>query len=174
MITWYAGLLEDRKDARIPGSRSYVIPISSDKTEAQLVSSAVDQLVRRTGLPIAFGGLERDGAIHVTSVVGTRTRSLEGLIVHAARGLGGRALVENRPRLALDYRSSRSITHDYDGAVLGEGVCTLFAVPVLVRGSARGVLYCGSWSQLPIGDTVARLAFGIAGELATELHVREE
>jgi hypothetical protein len=103
----------------------------------------------RTGLPVAFGGFERANAVEVTSVVGNRTPHLSGLVVHASRGLGGRALVERRPRLALDYRSSRNITHDYDRAILGEGISTLFAVPVLVAGRARGVLYCGSWSPSP-------------------------
>ena len=107
--------------------------------ELALVASAVGELVRRTRFPVAFGGLEHGDAVHVTSIVGARTHSLDGLVVHAGRGLGGRALVEKRPRLALDYRSSRSITHDYDRAVLGEGISTLFAVPVMVGARARGV-----------------------------------
>lgn len=147
---------------------------TGNETDDQLVADAVSELARRTRMPVAFGGLEREGAIHVTSIVGARTRSLDGLVVQASRGLGGRALVEKRPRLALDYRSSQNITHDYDRAVLGEGIATLFAVPLLVRGRARGVLYCGSWASSSIGDVVARPAFGVADELATELHVREE
>lgn len=147
---------------------------SGTKTDEQLLAHAVGELARRVRFPVAFGGLERDGAVHVSSVVGTRTRNLDGLVVKATRGLGGRALVEKRPRLAVDYASSRNITHDYDRAILGEGISTLFAVPVLVHGDARGILYCGSWSQSPIGDLVTRPAFNVAGELATELHVREE
>lgn len=144
------------------------------RDDATLVSHAVTELARRTHFPVAFGGLEHDGAIHVTTIVGARTRSIEGLVVHAERGLGGRALVERRPRLALDYRTARTITHDYDRAILGEGIATLFAVPVLVRGSARGVLYCGSWAQAPLGEREARPAFDVAGELGTELRVRDE
>lgn len=144
------------------------------ETDEQLVARAVGELARRTRFPVAFGGLEHGGAVHVTSVTGTRTRSLEGLVVEAARGLGGRALVEKRPRLAVDYRSSRTITHDYDHAVLGEGIATLFAVPVIVRGDARGVLYCGSWARSPLGDAVMRPAFDVAAGLATELLVRQE
>lgn len=147
---------------------------SGTKTDEQLLAHAVGELARRTRFPVAFGGLEHDGAVHVTTVVGTRTRNLDGLVVEATRGLGGQALVEKRPRLAVDYGSSRNITHDYDRAVLGEGISTLFAVPVMVRGDARGVLYCGSWSQSPIGELVTRPAFTVAGELGTELHVREE
>lgn len=144
------------------------------RDDATLVSHAVVELARRTNFPVAFGGLERDGAVHVSTIVGARTRNIEGLVVHAERGLGGRALVERRPRLALDYRTARTITHDYDRAILGEGIATLFAVPVLVSGSARGVLYCGSWAQAPLGEREARPAFDVASELGTELRVRDE
>lgn len=143
-------------------------------SEDDLMARAVGDLVTRTGFPVAFGGFEREGAIDVTSVVGNRTSSLAGLVVQPTRGLGGRAFVERRPRLALDYRSSRNITHDYDRAVLGEGISTLFAVPVLVAGKARGVLYCGSWSRSPFGESTARTALQVASELATELRVRDE
>lgn len=150
-----------------------VAPTGTDSDE-QLVARAVDQLTRRTRFPVAFGGFESEGAVRVTAIAGARTRHLEGLVVHAGRGLGGKALVEKRPRLALDYRSSRSITHDYDRVILGEGIATLFAVPVVVSGRARGVLYCGSWSESPVGDVVAGPAFEVATELATELRVRDE
>ena len=143
-------------------------------SEDDLMARAVGDLVTRTGFPVAFGGFEREGAIDVTSVVGNRTSSLAGLVVQPTRGLGGRAFVERRPRLALDYRSSRNITHDYDRAVLGEGISTLFAVPVLVADRARGVLYCGSWARSPFGESTARTALQVASDLATELRVRDE
>jgi LuxR family transcriptional regulator, regulator of acetate metabolism len=143
-------------------------------TDEQVVARAVGELARRTRFPVAFGGLESEDAVHVTSVVGARTRSIDGLVVRATRGLGGKALVEKRPRLALDYGTSRSITHDYDRVILGEGISTLFAIPVLVAGRARGVLYCGSWSQTAVGEVVTRPAFAVATELATELAVRDE
>ncbi|GAA2983114.1 DNA-binding CsgD family transcriptional regulator [Microbacterium terrae] len=154
-------------------SAPVVDSVGADGAETVL-ARAVSELVRRTRFPVAFGGLERDQRIHVTSVVGARTRSLDGLVVEASRGLGGRALVEKRPRLTLDYGSSRSITHDYDRAVLGEGIATLFAVPVMVGARARGVIYCGSWNASPVGDVVARPAFAVAEELSTELRVRDE
>ncbi|GAA1465517.1 helix-turn-helix transcriptional regulator [Microbacterium thalassium] len=142
--------------------------------DAQAVADAVAELARRTRFPVAFGGLARGDAITVTSVQGARTHHLDGLVVEATRGLGGRAFVEKRPRLAVDYRTSRSITHDYDRPVLSEGISTLFAVPVIVAGRSRGVLYCGSWGQSTVGDVVARPAFAVAQELATELRVRDE
>lgn len=168
------------EDAVTPGSRYRVSGSPAGEKsnrndgDTQLLARAVNDLVRRTHFPVAFGGLERGDAIHVTSIAGARTRSLEGLVVQASRGLGGRALVEKRPRLALDYRSSRSITHDYDRAVLGEGISTLIAIPVLVGARARGVIYCGSWSSAPVGDVAARPAFAVAEELSSELRIREE
>ncbi|MEV5068687.1 helix-turn-helix transcriptional regulator [Microbacterium sp. LMI12-1-1.1] len=148
--------------------------LDGDSGDARALDHAVAELVRRTRFPVGFGGLAQGDAIHVTSIHGARTRRLEGLVVEASRGLGGRALVEKRPRLALDYGSSRSITHDYDRAVLGEGIATLFAVPVMVGNRARGVIYCGSWAESPVGDVVARPAFAVADELSAELRIREE
>lgn len=147
---------------------------STLRDDATLVSHAVAELARRTHFPVAFGGLEHDGAVHVSTIVGARTRSIEGLVVHASRGLGGRALVERRPRMTLDYRTSRSITHDYDRAILGEGISTLLAVPIVVTGRPRGIVYCGSWTPGPVGDLVSRPAFRAADMLATELRVRDE
>lgn len=141
---------------------------------ADLLAHAVETIATRTGFPVAFGGLERDQAVEVTSVVGARTSHLQGLVVQAARGLGGRAMVERRPRLALDYRSSRNITHDYDRAVLGEGISTLFAVPVIVTGVTRGVLYCGAWAPTGFGENAARSALQVAADFGTELRVRDE
>lgn len=156
------------------GVRSAVGTVAGAAGDAQVLDHAVAELVRRTRFPVAFGGLASGDAVHVTSIHGARTRRLEGLVVEASRGLGGRALVEKRPRLALDYRSSRSITHDYDRAVLGEGISTLFALPIMVAGRARGVIYCGSWSESPVGDVVARPAFAVAEELSSELRIRDE
>jgi LuxR family transcriptional regulator, regulator of acetate metabolism len=142
--------------------------------ELAVVASAVSALQRRTGFPVAFGGLERGGAVHVTAIAGARGQSLSGLVVQAGRGLGGRTLLERRPRLTLDYRTARGITHDYDRAVLGEGITTLLAVPVLVAGSPRGVLYCGTRTEASGGDVVSRPAFQVAEELARRLTAEDD
>ena len=148
--------------------------LGADAGDASALDHAVAELVRRTRFPVAFGGFAVGDAVHISAIHGARTPSLQGLVVQATRGLGGRALVEKRPRLALDYGSSKSITHDYDRAVLGEGIATLFAVPVMVGDRARGVIYCGSRAESPVGDVVARPAFAVAEELSSELRIREE
>jgi len=143
-------------------------------SDAQLISRVVSDLARNTPFPVVFGGLERDGTVHMSAVTGARTHNIDGLAVRVGRGLGGAAMVEKRPRLALEYRTSRSITHDYDGAILGEGISTLFAVPIVVAGASRGVVYCGSWDRGPVGDVVTRPVFRAADLIATELRVRDE
>ncbi len=147
---------------------------ASGDSDVDVVARAVTDLTRRTRFPVAFGGLLHDGAVHVSAVAGARTHQLDALVVEAGRGLGGRAVIETRPRLTLDYRTAKGITHDYDRMVLGEGIATLFAVPIVVAGAPRGVLYCGSWGQAPVAEIAARPAFAIADEVAAELRIRDE
>ncbi len=145
-----------------------------EPVESELLTRALRELVRRTRFPVAFGGFLDGGGITVTARTGTRTRSLEGLRVLPNLGLGGRAMTELRPRMTRDYGLSRQITHDYDGYVLGEGLRTLIAVPVLVDGRARGMLYAGSWADTPTEGVAAAPALEVADQLATELRVRDE
>ena len=144
------------------------------ESEAELVATAVRELARRTRFPVAFGGLIDEGVVQVTSIVGNRTRSLDGLRVRPERGLGGRAMMELRPRMTSDYGSSQQITHDYDVFVLGEGLRTLLAVPIVVNNRPRGVLYAGAWDQEQVGGVTTAPAMQVAQSVADELRVRDE
>lgn len=132
------------------------------------------ELARRTRFPVAFGGLFEDGAVSVSSITGTRTHSLDGLQVRPERGLGGRAMMEQRPRMTSDYGASQQITHDYDGFVLGEGLRTLLAVPIVVNGRSRGVLYAGAWKESPVGGVTTAPAMSVAEAVASELRIHDE
>lgn len=142
--------------------------------DRRLVADAVRELARRTRFPVAFGGLIENGVARMTAFVGNHTDALDGLAVRPERGLGGRAMVEQRPRMTGDYRTARQITHDYDGYILGEGIGTLIAAPVIVDGTPRGVLYGGAWGRWNIGGVAAAPAVRVAEELAKELAVRDE
>lgn len=144
------------------------------ESDTELIARAVRELARRTRFPVAFGGLLDDGVVHVTTIVGNRTRSLDGLRVRPERGLGGRAMMELRPRMTSDYGSSQQITHDYDVFVLGEGLRTLLAVPIVVAGRSRGVLYAGAWDDEQIGGVTTAPAMQVAQSVADELRIREE
>ncbi|MEV4775513.1 LuxR C-terminal-related transcriptional regulator [Microbacterium sp. LWO13-1.2] len=147
---------------------------SAGESETDLVDRAVRELSRRTRFPVTFGGLIDEGVVSITSIVGNRTHSLDGLRVRPERGLGGRAMMELRPRMTSDYRSSQQITHDYDVFVLGEGLSTLLAVPIIVAGRPRGVLYAGTWEQAPPGGVTTAPAMQVAQSVADELRIRDE
>ena len=143
-------------------------------TEADLVAHAGRELAARTRFPVAFGGLIEAGSVAITSIHGSRTHSLDGLRVKPERGLGGRAMLEMRPRMTNDYGRSQQITHDYDGFVLGEGLRTLLAIPIIVAGRARGVIYAGAWNESSVGGITTAPAMGVAESLAGELRIRDE
>ncbi|MGO2520369.1 MAG: LuxR C-terminal-related transcriptional regulator [Microbacterium sp.] len=144
------------------------------ESDSDLVAHAVRELARRTRFPVAFGGLIEEGVVTVTSIVGNRTHSLDGLRVRPERGLGGRAMTELRPRMTSDYGASQQITHDYDGFVLGEGLRTLLAIPIIVGGRSRGVLYAGAWQNAPVGGVTTAPAMTVAEAVASELRIRDE
>lgn len=144
------------------------------ESETELVARAVRELAQRTRFPVAFGGLIDEGVVSVTSIVGNRTHSLDGLRVRPERGLGGRAMIELRPRMTNDYGSSQQITHDYDVFVLGEGLRTLLALPIVVSGRPRGVLYVGAWDRAPEGGVTTAPAMQVAQSVADELRIRDE
>ncbi len=143
-------------------------------SDAAVLTGAVRELARRTRFPVSFGGLVNNGNAYISAIHGSRTRSLGGLNVQVMRGLGGRAMAELRPRATPDYGAARHITHDYDRHILGEGISTLLAVPVIVGGRVRGLLYGGAWSSTNVGEVVMNPAFQVADALATELRVRDE
>lgn len=143
-------------------------------SESSALTGAVRELARRTHFPVSFGGLVHDGNARIGAICGSRTRSLDGLTVQVMRGLGGRAMAELRPRATPDYGAARHITHDYDRQILGEGISTLLAVPVIVGGRVRGLLYGGAWASTNVGEVVMKPAFQVADALATELRVRDE
>lgn len=134
----------------------------AQRSEYELLEAALSELNHADSFPLVFGGLASRTGIHVSSLRGNRTGSLAGLHVVQRRGLGGQALSEMRPRLATDYRTARHITHDYDREVLSEGVTALLAVPVIIDGQVRGVLYGAEREGISVGnrriDTVVRAA----------------
>ena len=142
-------------------------------TEQVLVQRAVDRVAESTGFSLSFAGFVTEHEIQVSAFAGTRTRSLMGLRVREARGLGGLVMLEGRPRITKDYGSSQKITHDYDRAVLGEGVASLFAVPVPLGGRVHAVLYGGAHGLTSPETLATGPVLRIAQELATEFRVHD-
>ncbi|BCI55181.1 helix-turn-helix transcriptional regulator [Mycolicibacterium litorale] len=142
--------------------------------DADALRAELRRIASATGLPVAFGGEVFDRTLLLSEFVGARTSGLRGLAVRPHSGLGGATVVAGRPRSVSDYRRDVTITHDYDGPVLGEGIHSVLAVPVVVDGQARAVLYGAQRSPSPIADQTADYIVGAARRLSTELRIRDE
>lgn len=129
---------------------------------------------RRTDLPVVFGGQVSDGVLQLLQFVGVRTAAMRGLNIRPGAGLGGQVLAMRRPAAVADYRSADSITHDYDAAVTAEGIRSIVAVPLVVSGVVRGVLYGASRGPAPLGDQATDAMVDASRQLAEEITVRDE
>ncbi|WP_372506033.1 helix-turn-helix transcriptional regulator [Streptomyces malaysiensis] len=147
------------------------------------VRSTLQRMRRRGGLPVAFGGLSSGSRqFRISELTGTTTNSLRDLAVTPGNGLGGKVLTMSRPISVADYPTSRAISHEYDAAVGAEGLRSMLAVPVVVRGQVRGVLYGALRQPLLLGDRALSAAVEAARELeralerelAQELAARDE
>ncbi|MEU8827146.1 LuxR C-terminal-related transcriptional regulator [Streptomyces sp. NPDC048636] len=135
---------------------------------------ALRSVQKRSHLPVVFGGQVSEGVLRLSEFAGVRTAALRGLGIRSATGLGGRVLASRRPASVADYEASRSITHDYDGPVAAEGIRSVVAVPVVVTGAVRGVLYGASRTVTSLGDRATDAVVDISRQLAGELAVRDE
>ncbi|MFG2309888.1 response regulator transcription factor [Streptomyces sp. NPDC048566] len=145
-------------------------------TEAAEVRGALVRLRRATGLPVAFGGLVDPGGrlVRISELSGTATAALSALGVSSGNGLGGKAVALARPCAVTDYSASRQISHEYDVAVATEGLCSVLAVPVVVRRRVRGVLYGALRSPHALGDRTLGAAVAAARDVEQALVVRDE
>ncbi|WLW50407.1 helix-turn-helix transcriptional regulator [Streptomyces sp. YU58] len=142
--------------------------------DGDALRQALRQVHDRSGIPLLFGGQVENTQLSLSQFIGVRTAGLRGLKVRAEAGLGGRVLTTARPAKVTDYRSARSITHDYDRPVLTEGIRSVVAVPVVVSGAVRAVLYGACRGPAPLGDRAAEAVAEASRRLAAELVVRDE
>ncbi|MFD7504667.1 response regulator transcription factor [Streptomyces sp. NPDC059850] len=139
------------------------------------IRAALLRMRRRGGLPVAFGGLFSGARqFRISELTGTTTNSLHGLAITAGNGLGGKVLTLSRPISVIDYPVSRAISHEYDGAVGAEGLRSMMAVPVVVRGRVRAVLYGALRQPLILGDRALTAGVEAARELERALAVQDE
>ena len=142
--------------------------------DADALRAEMRHVASVAGVPVMFGGEVQDDTLLLTEFLGTRTGGLRGLAVRPSAGLGGATVVARRPMSVADYRRASTITHDYDAPVLGEGIRSILAVPVVVEGTARAVLYGAYRAAAPIGGRAADLMIASARRLSQELRVRDE
>ncbi|WP_243794427.1 GAF domain-containing protein [Saccharopolyspora gloriosae] len=104
------------------------------------------------------GRIEADRRMVHRSWHGTQSSALHRLVVPEGIGLGGKSIELRRPVWVRDYRSSDSITHEFDDLVAQEGLRAMVAVPMIYDGDVLGALYAGVRQEVSFGDQiVARL-----------------
>lgn len=140
----------------------------------RLLQEAVTEFSRATGFPVTFGGYASEGVTAVTAMSGAHGEGLLRLRVANSRGLGGRAMVEHRPRFTRDYMASRNISHDYDAEIGSESIVMLVAVPVVVNDETRAVLYGGTRGGFSPDGTFMRAAAAVRRDLVREILAADE
>ncbi|HLS79063.1 MAG TPA: LuxR C-terminal-related transcriptional regulator [Nocardia sp.] len=141
--------------------------------DADALRAEVRWVARESAVPIVFGGEIQGDTLLLSEFVGIRTNGLRGLPVLRSAGLGGRVMDLRRPLSLADYRNAPSITHHYDEPVTGEGIRSMFAVPVMVGEQSRAVLYAATRGG-PLGDRTAELIVRASRRLAAEIAIRDE
>ncbi|MGV9345658.1 LuxR C-terminal-related transcriptional regulator [Streptomyces spiralis] len=128
-----------------------------------------------TDLPLTFGGAVNSGMqLQLTQFVGAIAGALRGAVLDPGRGLGGKVVTLRRPQLVNDYVGSQGISHHYDHIIQAECLRALVAVPLVVRGRVRGVLYGAVRSATPLGDRIVHSVMEMARELEQDLAVDDE
>lgn len=150
------------------------MPQSVATPEHDLLQRSVKELTRLAGFPVAFGGLTAADGTPLTAFSGAHAHSLDGVLIEPTHGCGGLAAVDRKPVAATNYRESSTITHHYDREVTAEGIVSLIAVPVVVDGRVRAILYGGHRAATQFGDTVVRDTLKVSRTLAWELSVADE
>jgi DNA-binding CsgD family transcriptional regulator len=99
---------------------------------------------------------------------GTRTDALAGAAVHIGDGLGGKCIDLARPVKVADYGVARGITHPLDPQVAREGLRAIFAVPIVVQGTVRTVVYGAARQPVRFGDRLVGKAADIVRRMVRD------
>jgi len=141
-----------------------------------VLTAALPRIRRETGLEVAFGGMVDPGeqSFRITRTAGGTTHALDGLRIQTREGLGGVVLAQGRPASVPDYVNASQITHLYDLAVSSEHLRSIVAVPILLHGSVRAVLYGAFRKPTQTGSRVAGALQRISIQASFDLAVAEE
>ncbi len=149
--------------------------VAVQQTIDRLLPERLQRLRQLSGVPVVFGGTTRRGVagsqqLVLSRLLGTFGTSLHGLVVRPGLGLGGSVLCRGITHRVDDYATTTDITHEYDRMVVQEERLTsVFAVPVVVRGAVRSVLYGAVRDRRPIGDRALRAAEVLARQLQQDV-----
>lgn len=142
--------------------------------------SQLDELVRRVrsqaGLGAAFAGTidPAAGGYQITHVIGRRMGSLLNLAVDVGAGVGGKALILAKPVGVSDYSRADGITHHYDSRVAPTGLRSIFAVPAMVGGAPRAMVYGALHHPVEISDVRLSIVRRLVRQVELDFRIEDE
>ncbi|GAA5109642.1 LuxR C-terminal-related transcriptional regulator [Haloechinothrix salitolerans] len=128
------------------------------------------------GLSMGLGGLvtQAGSRLVLSELYNLRCELFRGIVIRPGIGLGGVAMQHRRPVSVDDYVSSPSITHQFDRAALADRVRSAIALPIIVRGETRAMIYGATRGEMTFGDRTVATATMIARKLAHDIEVEDE
>jgi len=138
------------------------------------VSRMVATIPAFAGVRMAWVG-EPDGDDHIVlgKSVNTQFGLVEGLVVPAGVGLGGKVLTTRRPLWVSNYLTARDITHHFRPQATIEGMRAMIAVPIIHDDQLLGVLYGANREETEFGDRTAQALERVAARTAAAQVVAE-
>jgi signal transduction histidine kinase len=172
--TAHRGRAAPPPDALLALDREYAeILALLDRTAA--IQRMVTNVPHLAGVDVAFvgepAGEDRIVLRHTVNI--TTTDLVEGLVVPAGAGLGGKVLTVRRPLWVSDYCAARDISHHFKTQAAAEGVKAMIAVPIVHDGQLLGVLYGANRYVTSFGDRTAQALEHVAARTAAAQIVAE-
>lgn len=140
------------------------------------IAQGVSTLRRACEVDVALGGPydpANPASIAIKTLDGAHGQTLRNLRVTTGYGVGGKALALAKPVAIGDYLTEPQIVHAYDRAVAPEKIASVVAVPVLINGSPRGMLYLASRSRVEFGSRTLGRAMAVARRIERDILVEE-
>jgi DNA-binding CsgD family transcriptional regulator/putative methionine-R-sulfoxide reductase with GAF domain len=147
--------------------------------DRDLLRSAIRQISRRAGVDVMFAGLVARDGLTITEFVGTdyfgsRDTDWQQLRVRVGEGMGGRAIAQGGAVIVPDYLAAETISHQHDHLIRLEGLQSMVAVPIMVQGRPRGVLYASTRERVLLGERAADLLTRAGHAVGHEFRLRDE
>ncbi|MPY96664.1 MAG: GAF domain-containing protein [Actinophytocola sp.] len=159
-------------------------PWRSTMTMDVTATDAISGHLRRTlrdmsqldGLSMGLGGLvtQAGSRLVLSELYNLRCELFRGIVIRPGIGLGGVAMQHRRPVSVDDYVRSPSITHQFDRAAMADHVRSAIALPIIVRGETRAMIYGATRGEMTFGDRTVSTATMIARRLAHDIEVEDE
>ncbi|MQA60893.1 MAG: GAF domain-containing protein [Actinophytocola sp.] len=150
--------------------------LAADTAVTGHLRRSLRELSQLDGLSASLGGLVSAGgnSLVLSELHNLGSDLLRGALIRPGIGLGGVAMQQRRPVAVEDYVGSNAITHQFDRAVEADRLRSAIALPVLVKGKIRAVVYGATRGEMTFGDRTVETATVIARRLAHDIQVEEE